>query len=149
MIRNLIFGTLAACAAFFIAVDATAAIAQEGEHEERGVQSPCGSDKLLEGLTGFFVYKWKAEFVDLGPGPIARWVKYHQLAADEVDVVRVFHSQFQPKVAVATARRWQNRLDGELLVSVLCIIPAPDGALVRAYDPEELESIIAEPGSDA
>lgn len=149
MIRHLIFGTAAACAAFFIAVDATAAIAQDGEHEERGVQSPCGDDKLLQGLTGFFQYRWKAEFVDLGPGPVSRWVKHHQLSPDQVDVVRVFHSSFQPKVAVATARRWQNHLDGELLVSVLCIMPAPDGALVRAYDPEELESIIAEPGSDA
>ena len=52
MIRHLIFGTAAACAAFFIAVDATAAIAQDGEHEERGVQSPCGSDKLLQAAQG-------------------------------------------------------------------------------------------------
>ena len=149
MIRRLIFGTAAACAAFFIAVDATAAIAQDGEHEERGVRSPCGSDKLLQGLTQFFAYKWKAKWVDLGPGPMARWVKYHELPADQVDVVRVFHSPHQPQAAVVTARRWQNHLDGKLLVSVLCIMPAPDGALVRAYDPEELESIIAEPGSDA
>ena len=140
---------LAAFAAFFIAVDATAAIAQDGEHEERGVQSPCGGDKLLEGLTGYFKYRWKATYVDLGPGPISRWVKYHQLPADQVAVVRVFHSPFQPQVAVATARRWQNHLDGQLLVSVLCIVPTPDGALVRAYEPHELEAIIAEPGVSA
>lgn len=140
---------LAAFAAFFIASDVTAAISQENEHEERGVKSPCGDDKLLQGLTQFFAYKWKAKWVDLGPGPIARWAEYHQLGEERVDVVRVFHSRFQPQVAVVTARRWENRLDGKLLVSVLCIVPAPDGALVRAYEPEELEKIIAEPGHDA
>ena len=139
---------LAAFAAFFTS-DVTAALSQENEHEQRGAQSPCGDDKLLEGLTGYYKYRWKAKFVDLGPGPTARWVKHHSLVAGEVAVVRVFHSQLQPKVAVATARRWENHLGGELLVSVLCIIPTPDGSLVRAYDPRELEAIIAEPGHDA
>jgi len=145
MVKKFVFASVA-LAAFFFAIPPAAS--QENEHEQRQSSSPCGQDKLLEGITQFFEYRWQAKFVDLGPGPTQRFLEHNSLTDAEIAVVRVFHSRHQPTVAVVTARRFTNYLDGNPIVDVLCIVPAPGGGLTWQYGPRELEAIIAVPGHD-
>ena len=146
MVKKFVLLASVALAAFFFAIPPAAS--QENEHEQRQSSSPCGQDKLLDGLTGFFKYRWQAQFVDLGPGPTQRFLEHNNLSDAEIALVRVFYSPHQRTVAVVTARRFTNYLAGNPLVAVLCIVPALGGGLTWQYGPRELEAIIAVPGHD-
>ncbi|MBH48841.1 MAG: hypothetical protein CME71_11800 [Halobacteriovorax sp.] len=133
----------------FLLYPLQSSFSQAREHSTRTSISPCGNPNTqLENLTGFFEYKWKATYFDLGPVQKDNWIKHYGFEDRDIALVRVFQSPAQPTLAVVAARRFQNFLDGKLLVDVFCIILAEKNAPVRSYEPEELEQILLGPGSD-
>ena len=62
-------------------------------------------------------------------------------------MIRVFESPHQPLLAIAPARKFQNYLDGQLLVDVNCVVQFNDGIVIQMKK-EELEKALQGPGSD-
>ena len=124
--------------------------AQANQGREASV-NPCGNQQMLNAITGFFRYKWQASHRDLTPILLDRWLTWHKLddADPPIVTVRVFSSAQQPTVAAVAARRFTNHLNGRVLVDVLCVVPTETGAFVRQYEPDALQKILSEPGSDA
>jgi len=136
---------MVALAAFFYASPAEANSGREAS------ANPCGNQQMLGSITGYFRARWSASHQDLTPILLDRWLAWHKL--DDTDppivTVRVFSSPHQPTVAAVAARRFTNHLNGRVLVDVLCVVPTERGEFVRQYEPDALQKILAEPGSDA
>lgn len=108
---------------------AMAAVAQG--QEERSIQEsihPCGGQGLmLKGITGYFTYKWRAQYADLNPQGVKAWINHHNAHKLEITLVRVFTSPMQPKMVVVSARKFVNYLDGKPLVEMMCLVKMPTG----------------------
>jgi hypothetical protein len=121
-------------------------IPKEVEHRDHALH-PCGMPGLdLQGITSYFLHRWKASYVDLKPEFIARYLEHIENTNEDIVLVRVFFSPHQNNVAVITAKRFVNYLDGKPLVDMYCVIKSSDDNIVREYDSRELEDIIREPG---
>jgi hypothetical protein len=118
------------------------------EHIQRQVEHPCGQAGLdFEGLTGFFHYKWKADFRDLNDSAVQVWLRHHGLEHTQITVVRLFKSSVQPTVAVLHGRRFINYLNGQTLVDMLCIVKV-NGSHVMQYEMTRIEEILRSGGED-
>ena len=125
MIRILLFTFL-----FIISSGLAVAAVAQGQ-EERSIQEsahPCGGQGLmLEGITGYFTYKWRARYADLNPQAVRAWINHHEARELEITLVRVFTSPMQPKMVVVSARKFVNYLNGKPLVEMMCIVKMPTG----------------------
>jgi len=109
---------------------------------------PCGNPNTdLNNLTGFFKYRWKATYTDLTPEEVQKWLAYFNITDSKIVIIRVFESPHQPLLAIAPARKFQNYLDGQLLVDVNCVVQFNDGIVIQMKK-EELEKALQGPGSD-
>ena len=126
-----------------------AAVAQgHEEHSEQQMLHPCGEPGLdFNGLTGFFQYKWRADFRDLSDRAVQIWLHYHGLQHTEITVVRLFKSPQQPTIGVLHGRRFVNYLDGKPLVDMLCIVKVQDSHVIQ-YSMDEIEKILNSGGEN-
>lgn len=142
-LRSILIGV--ACAALFYS---TSLAAVNSEHTDRQVEHPCGEPGLdMGGLTGFFHFKWQADFRDLNDRSVQIWLRHHGLEHTEITVVRLFRSRKQPTVGVVHGRRFVNYLNGSPLVDILCIVKINDNHVVQ-YPMEEIEEILRSGGED-
>jgi len=126
-----------------------AAVAQgQEEHSEQQILHPCGEPGLdFNQLTGFFHYKWQADFRDLSDRSVQIWLRHHGLQHTEITVVRLFRSRQQPTVGVIHGRRFVNYLNGSPLVDMLCIVKVNDNHVLQ-YSMQEIEEILRAGGTD-
>jgi hypothetical protein len=112
---------------------------------------PCGEPSLdLRSVTQFFLYRWKASYVDLKDKPFIRY-KIHigELDNDGIELIRVFWSPLTTDTAVIVASHFQNFIGEQPIVDMYCIIRPTENTLVREYKSRELEKILAtDPGDD-
>ena len=108
--------------------------------------SPCESDPMFERVHSYFVFRWQAQYQDLTPVELSRFLSYEGIATS-VALGRVYRSVSQPKLAVLLARSFTNYLNDSKFVEVLCVIKAQNGDVVRTYHPQELFEIL-NAGSD-
>jgi hypothetical protein len=159
MIKILFFTALLIVAAFglscSIPLSAVAATPLENEEHRNSVESlhPCGGKGLmLEGITGYFRYRWSARYADLDDKAVKTWVEYHKIQDLEVTLVRVFQSPTQPTMAVVSARKFENYLNGKPLVQMMCVVKMNTDevtdAIALEYTPNELQKILSGIGAD-
>ena len=117
--------------------------------EQASIPGPCGADQQLADITKYFTWRWAAKHHDMNPALLQRWLKFHELEDRNPPIVlaRLFSSVQQETIAVVAAWRFQNFLDGKLLVDVLCVAQTESGSFVRQYQPEALQKILSGPGS--
>ena len=126
-----------------------AAVAQgQEEHNTQESVHPCGGQGLmLEGITGYFAYKWRARYADLNPQGVRAWINHHNAHKLEITLVRVFTSPMQPKMVVVSARKFVNYLDGKPLVEMMCIVKMPTGKITDfiglEYTNSQLQEILS------
>jgi len=121
--------------------DVTAA---QPEHRQELYQHPCGENGRkfeLNSITSYFVQRWQAHWADLKPQAVNAYVKYHNAEKLDISLVRVFRSYLQPDLAVVSARRQVNFLEGRPLVDLMCIVQITDTFSLK-YSTEELEDIL-------
>ena len=115
---------------------------QQNEHELRKGVHPCGEPRLeLNSITSYFEQRWQAHWADLKADAVDTYVAYHNAAKHNITVVRIFRSHMQPQLAVISAYRKVNFLNGKPLVDMFCIIEL-DGTLSLEYTPNELQVIL-------
>jgi len=159
MNKILFFTSLFIVAAFgfscSIPLPVAAAIPPEIEEHRNNVESlhPCGGKGLmLEGITGYFRYKWSAQYADLDAKAVKTWVKYHKIQDLEITLVRVFQSPRQSTMAIVSARKFENYLNGKPLVQMMCVVKMNTDevtdAIALQYTPDELQKILSGTGAD-
>jgi len=146
MIRILLFTFLFIVSSFGLA---SAAVAQG--QEERDIQKsihPCGGPGLmLDGITGYFIHKWRARYGDLNSQAVRAWINHHNAHELEITLVRVFRSSAQPRMVVVSARKFINYLNGKPLVEMMCIVKMPTGKITDfiglEYTEPQLQEILS------
>lgn len=149
--RKMLVGMLTVIAILLFMHPALSRTTQEMEHEGSPMLHPCGEPSLdLRSVTQFFLYRWKASYVDLKDKPFIRY-KIHigELDNDEIELIRVFWSPLTTDTAVIVASHFQNFIGEQPIVDMYCIIRPTENTLVREYKSRELEKILAtDPGDD-
>lgn len=125
------------------------AFSQEDEHELRREIHPCGTSRLeLNSITSYFEQRWQAFWADLKVNAVASYVAHHNAEEHNIILVRVFRSYMQPKLAIVSAYRQVNFLNGKPLIDMFCIVEL-DGTLSLEYSPDELQTILRSGDSEA
>ena len=144
MLKNILAGV--AFAALFYATPAHSEL--EEVPREEAITHPCGGVGLeLRSITQYFQHRWQARHMDLNDSAVKAWVAHHKAEDKDITLVRVFQSDMQPEMALVSATRFVNYLDGKPLVDLMCLVKM-DGRLSLEYTTEELKSILEGNGSD-
>jgi hypothetical protein len=115
---------------------------------EGAITHPCGGAGLeLRSITQYFQHRWQARHIDLDDSAVKTWVAYHKIEDKNITLVRVFQSYKQREMALVSATRFVNYLNGKPLVDLMCLVKM-NGRLYLEYSAEELQAILAGNGSD-
>lgn len=109
-------------------------------------KAPCGTpDTDLANLTKFFSLRWKAIHTDLPAHHRETFLDHYELQGMGIVLIRVFHSQYQQKIAVVAARRLieYEKQENKMISEIHCIVRI-NGSIMITISPRYLKTILNE-----
>ena len=92
-------------------------------YEENYQANPCGLYGVQrDSVTAYFEVKFNAEYRDLSPTELQKFLKELQQEDSRISNIRIFRAPGKEGYAVTSSYLFQNFLSGKVLVELYCVV---------------------------